>query len=84
MEFYVYILYSQKIDRYYVGYTGDMLQERIRKHNTNHKGYTGIANDWELLYVESFSSKSDAMRRESQVKKRKSRKYLIQLIESAG
>jgi len=33
------------INGYYVGYTCDDLKERLRKHNTNHKGYTGRAND---------------------------------------
>ncbi|MDX1270388.1 GIY-YIG nuclease family protein [Bizionia paragorgiae] len=30
-----YILYSDTLDRYYIGYTGDLLIERLRKHNTN-------------------------------------------------
>ena len=37
----VYILYSLVTNKYYVRFTGDELQERIRKHNSNHKGFTG-------------------------------------------
>jgi predicted GIY-YIG superfamily endonuclease len=33
MEFKVYILYSKILDKYYVGYTGDVLAERLRKCN---------------------------------------------------
>ena len=40
MKYYFYILYSPGRDRYYIGHTND-LNERIRKHNTNYKGYTG-------------------------------------------
>jgi len=33
----VYILCSINKDRYYIGFTGDEIQERLRKHNSNHK-----------------------------------------------
>ncbi|MDP1799991.1 MAG: GIY-YIG nuclease family protein [Bacteroidota bacterium] len=38
--FCLYILFSPTKDKYYVGHTGDDLVERIRKHNSNHKGFT--------------------------------------------
>ncbi len=50
MEFKVYILYSKILDKYYVGYTGDVLAERLRKHNSFHKGFTGTKNDWDIVY----------------------------------
>ena len=34
--------------------------ERLNKHNTNHKGYAGKTNDWEVIYFEKFTSKSEA------------------------
>ncbi|MBL7910664.1 MAG: GIY-YIG nuclease family protein [Bacteroidia bacterium] len=37
----LYILFSPSKNKYYVGHTGDDLVERIRKHNSNHKGFTG-------------------------------------------
>lgn len=47
MSYIVYILYSTLKDKYYIGYTSNEIEERIRKHNTNHKGFTGGAGDWE-------------------------------------
>jgi hypothetical protein len=41
MMYRVYVIYSKKLDKYYVGYSGDSLEERLRKHNTNHKGFSG-------------------------------------------
>ena len=81
METYtVYILYSASLDKYYVGFTSD-LEERIRKHNTNHKGFTGRSNgDWKLRWKEIYSSKSEAMFRERQIKNWKSRKLIEKLI----
>ena len=79
----VYILYSKVMNRFYVGFTADELQERIRKHNTNHKGFTGGKADWELKYFESYLTKSEAMMREKQIKGWKSRKLIEKLIESS-
>ncbi|MBL1279381.1 MAG: GIY-YIG nuclease family protein [Fluviicola sp.] len=58
--FYTYILYSENQDSYYVGHTGNSLELRLRKHNTNHKGFTGRSSDWKVVYSESFLSKSEA------------------------
>jgi putative endonuclease len=82
--FFVYIIYSASRDRYYVGYTGDDLDNRMEKHNTNHAGYTGGLGDWKLKYQESFPDKQQAIRREKEIKLRKSRKYIEELIEKAG
>jgi len=51
----VYILKSQKLDRYYVSYTCDDLTSRVKKHNRNHKGYTCKANDWVIVYQDFFA-----------------------------
>ena len=79
----VYILYSVAANKYYVGFTGDELQERIRKHNSNHKGFTGGKGDWELKYFESYLTKAEAMEREKQIKGWKSRKLIEKLIRES-
>ena len=78
--FQVYILHSTSKDRYYVGYTSDILKERIRKHNSNHSGFTGKIGDWELVHQESYEFKELAIKRELQIKGWKSRKMIDQLI----
>ena len=75
-----YILYSPSANKYYIGHTTDSLDERIRKHNSNHKGFTGGRGDWTLMYHEVFETKSEALSREKQVKAWKSRKAIEQLI----
>ena len=77
---YFYILHSDILDKYYIGHTTD-LSERLRKHNSNHKGFTGIVNDWVLVYTETFSTKKLAYARERQVKKWKSKVRLQALIQ---
>ena len=79
MNYYTYILYSVQRDHYYIGSTGDDLQQRLRRHNTNHKGFTGTANDWIYFHLEEFSSKNEAVKREKEIKSMKSRKYIESL-----
>ena len=55
-----YILYSSMKDTYYIGFTGDVITERIRKHNTNHKGFTGRIGDWRIKYTEVYPTKKEA------------------------
>ena len=84
MEFTVYILFSKQINKYYVGYTGDHMSERLRKHNTKHKGFTGRASDWLICHTEKFTNQSEAFARERAIKKKKSRKYIEYLLTKDG
>ncbi len=76
----LYILFSKIKNRYYAGYTADVVDERIRKHNSNHKGFTGKTGDWKLVYSEVFAEKNEAMKRERQIKNWKSRKLIEKLV----
>ena len=67
-----YILYSKSIDKFYIGATCDEMDERLRRHNSNHKGFTGKASDWTVVYFEYFDTKESAFTREREVKKWKS------------
>ena len=79
---YCYILYSKSLDRYYIGSTSQKPEERLQKHLTNHSGFTGKAKDWEMVYLESFSSKEEAGKRERQIKSWKSKTMIQKLILS--
>ena len=81
--FYVYILHSTSLEKYYVGQT-DNLHQRVGKHNSGLSPYTSRANDWKLVYAESFPERSAAIKREREIKKKKSKKYIRWLISSAG
>ena len=79
MEFCVYIIYSPSIDKYYVGHT-ENLNKRIEEHRF--KKNLG-ANDWLLKYSETFFTRSEAMVREIEIKKKKRRTYLEWLINTS-
>ena len=79
---YVYILYNKEIDKYYVGYTGNPNQRlkdhgkgKTRRHYTkNQKG------NWGLKYYEILESQKETIRREQEIKSKKSREYIRNLI----
>ncbi|MGV8915043.1 MAG: GIY-YIG nuclease family protein [Kaistella sp.] len=77
-----YILYSETLGKYYIGHTGEDLEERLRKHHSNHSGFTSKAKDWSILYFEIFDEKSLAYQRELQIKSWKSKLKIQKLIES--
>ena len=80
MPYFFYIIRSKLLDKYYVGHTND-LDGRLRRHNSNHKGFTGKANDWTYVLTESYPAKEDAYKRERAVKSWKSRKLIEKLIQ---
>lgn len=79
--FYVYIIYSDLVDRYYVGHCQD-LEDRMDRHTGGRSKYTKIADDWKIMYTETFFTRSEAMVRERAIKRKKSRKYIEFLIAS--
>jgi putative endonuclease len=83
VKYFFYILHSQINNKYYTGHTSN-LQERIKKNNTNHGGYTGCVYDWKLIYFEEYTSKEKAYARERQIKKWKNADRIIVLISNGS
>jgi len=79
-----YILHSRILDKFYIGHSSESLQERLRKHLSDHKGFTSKAKDWTIVYFETFESKSIAYKRERQIKAWKSKSRIQKLINIAG
>ena len=82
--YFVYVLESLK-GRLYIGHTND-LARRFGQHNhpegIGHLGkYAHKNGPWRLLGYETFESRSDAMRREKQLKSWKSPKMIRELFE---
>ena len=78
--FTTYILFSTIRDKYYIGYTGDDLSVRVRKQNSNHKGFTGFTADWQVVYFEEYLTKKEAIQREKEIKQWKSRRMIEKFI----
>ena len=74
--FTVYILYSETLDGFYVGRTSIGIEERMRRHLSNHSGYTGKAKDWQLVWKYRTEELSISTRLEKKIKSRGAKRYL--------
>jgi len=78
--FTVYALYSEAFDKIYIGYSSNV-DERIKSHNElATKGWTIRYRPWKVIYTEKYSTKSEAMRREKQLKSAKGREFIRRII----
>ena len=79
MSYTVYIIYSPKLDKYYIGYSEDVVL-RLEQHNSGISTFTAKASDWQLKYSEVYPTRETAMKREKEIKNKKSRKYIEWLV----
>jgi putative endonuclease len=81
--YYVYILYSERSDRYYIGHTSDP-ERRLFVHNNNpNNTFTSKYRPWNIVFKHTISeSRSEALKIERYLKNRKSKELLNRLIEN--
>ena len=80
--YYLYILFSEQADKFYVGHSADPWK-RLEQHlsNNGHK-YTGAYKDWKLVAVFKVSeSRSDTDKMEKFIKKQKSRVFIERILD---
>ena len=83
MSYVTYIIYSTKLDKYYIGSCENILT-RINQHNTARNKSTKPGVPWSIKYTKEFATRSEAQQWEMEVKKKKSRKYIEWLIGSVN
>ncbi len=79
--YFVYILQSLSTDRFYVGQC-DHLIERFLEHQRGANLATRNRGPWWMPYFEIHSSRSDALKRERQIKSAKSAESIRRIIKS--
>ncbi|CAN0327750.1 unnamed protein product [Chrysoparadoxa australica] len=78
----VYVLYSPSHDEIYIGYSSDV-DRRLAAHNhAMNSGYTKRYQPWELVFSEGFDQRSEAMRREQELKSAKGRAFIWEIIRN--
>ncbi len=81
MGYHTYILYSDSGERFYIGCCAD-LDRRLRRHNAGATGSTKPYRPWRLVYSETFGSKTEARKRELQIKSWKKGEAFKKLLNS--
>ena len=71
MTYFVYLIANYKKSKLttYVGYTSN-LKNRLKLHNSGKGAKFTRGRKWKLLYKEEFSTKKEAISRESYIKKK--------------
>lgn len=80
--YYTYIL-KTKDQSYYIGST-QHVDSRLRRHQNGGSVYTKSRRPVQLVYQEEFNSRSEAVRRERQLKSWKSRVDIDKLVSGYG
>ncbi|MFD0834597.1 GIY-YIG nuclease family protein [Mariniflexile aquimaris] len=77
---YVYILFSETLNQYYVGESVD-IENRIKQHNSGFydSAYTKITSDWILYHLITCIHREQARKIEAHIKKMKSKTYIQNL-----
>ncbi|WP_268225800.1 GIY-YIG nuclease family protein [Sinomicrobium oceani] len=77
---YVYIIFSESLNRFYVGETID-LNKRLAEHNEGiyTRSYTKKAQNWKLFFTIGCESKTQAIQIEKHIKRMKSVIYIKNL-----
>ena len=77
-----YILYSKSLDKYYIGFSQESMESRLKKHNISfyEKAFTTVTLDWEIYLVIICQTISQAIKIEKHIKKMKSRVYIENLL----
>jgi len=78
----VYILYSQNLNKFYIGFTSESVSERLRRHNTDYYDdkFTASGKPWVLFtHIECIST-NQARKIEAHIKSMKSAKYIKNLM----
>ena len=75
MIYTVYAIYSESLDLIYVGQTNN-IEKRLSDHKNGYSKYTSRTNDWKIIYSEIKESRSEALKREKQLKSSRGRAFL--------
>jgi len=79
--FTVYVLFSPKFDKIYVGYTSDLKQRVLSHNDLANKGWTIKYRPWKLIYHEEYLTKTKAMFREKELKSHKGRDFIRSIVQ---
>ena len=52
------------------------ITQRLKRHNSNHRGFTGRANDWTVIHSEEFDNVSKSRLKEKKIKSRGAVRYI--------
>ncbi|MGO3262522.1 MAG: GIY-YIG nuclease family protein [Mesonia sp.] len=80
---FVYVLYSFKFDRFYIGMTKD-IEQRLSEHNSKRNTSTKAFVPWKVVHREEYSTQAEARLREKYLKSASGRRWRKNNIRPRG
>jgi putative endonuclease len=74
LDYFIYIIYSESFDRYYVGLSKD-IDSRLKTHNSGKVKSTKAFKPWILVHTEQFETRIEARKREKYFKSSAGRRW---------
>ncbi len=78
--FFVYALYSSNYDKIYIGFSPDPEKRLLAHNDSRNDGWTRSFQPWSLVYSEKCTTKTDALKREKQLKSSRGRNFIREMI----
>ena len=78
--YWIYVLWSKKLKKRYVGSTGHLLK-RVKEHNQGTNKFTSGGIPWVLKSSEQYPTRREARQREHYLKSGAGRKWLDECVE---
>jgi putative endonuclease len=75
MKYFVYILYSETLQKYYTGSCSD-LKKRLDEHHSGKSRFTSTGMPWIQIFQLEVESRSEAVKLEMKVKKRGAKRFI--------
>ena len=81
MAHHIYILFSEKLNRFYIGNTDLVPEERLSQHNNvfYKNAFTSKGKPWVIFFSFQCTSREQARKIETHIKNMKSKKYILNL-----
>jgi putative endonuclease len=75
MSYFVYILWSDQLSKFYVGSTQN-IENRLKEHNKGEGSFSSKGIPWKLIWSFELMNRSEAVRLENKIKKRGIKRFL--------
>jgi putative endonuclease len=73
--FYVYILFSESLQKYYVGFTSN-IENRLEHHNSRQNKWSKKGVPWEMVHFIAIEGRANAMNLERKIKNMGAKRFL--------
>jgi putative endonuclease len=80
--YFVYALHSPAFGKIYIGFSPNPEKRLIQHNDPRNDGWTRSFQPWFLVYKEKYNLKTDALKREKQLKSSRGRSFIWEIVKN--